>query len=333
MFLYKYKGIINYFKGDIVMVKVENKFNVQPNSDIKGIYSKLNTAQKAAIVLFDANRNNKLDSNEAKAFNTAQFSLQSNGDLNIWLNFKNGKKELTTVKKDELGSTTISLTQDRMFVRSERKGNKKSNYYNVKDSFEKTEGIDRYSAGDDYQLSSIDSKTGNRRYESETWVNRDGKIQYMKNYRILDVNGNFVESKDILNEGESQYYAGYEINKNGLIYSYDSDNKFVGLRGRGDNDFHTIIKDSRGNILYSVQKLDSGNTETFMDASGKQLYTVYYNNLDPSRCDVRIYNDDDKEKYIENVFIPSEATSTPLDMYHKLPPRDKIVQDGCLNLR
>ena len=102
------------------MPKIEQKFNVQPNSQIKEIYEQLNSVQKQTVFLFDKDKDGILDLYEAEAFNQTIFS-EKKGSIDCWSS-KGTKK---TVSKKNIDMSFIG--------KSEKKGNV-TKYYDSKNN-------------------------------------------------------------------------------------------------------------------------------------------------------------------------------------------------------
>ena len=83
---------------------VEKKFVVQANTQIKDVFTKLNSVQKQTIKLFDFDGNGVLNAAEAKFFNKTVFS-EKKDSIDCYNNTaKDGKQHKVTVPKEGANS-------------------------------------------------------------------------------------------------------------------------------------------------------------------------------------------------------------------------------------
>ena len=291
------------------MSGVEPKFLVENNSQIKDIYSKLNSVQKKAIVLFDTDRNGTMDAKECKAFNSSIFSEQANGDMDIYLQLSSGKKQKTTVKQNEFDNTVLSLERVQNERVEQRNGQKvrviqpsdalhKSNAQSISQKIKNTtNGLTKVS----------EDKNGNSRYESKLQCeNNQGKIIYVTNYQIIDKTGNIIESENNCfmhgNEGDYEVYCGKIINKENKSYYYNRDNLLNGI----------IEKQNDGKLKYSDA---NGNVRYYLETKMKEL--PQNSSLDPYLMQTSYYYDKNQNLYavVPEKFYGNGSTIGTVEFY------------------
>ena len=85
---------------------VEKKFFVKPNTQIKDVYTKLNSVQKQMINLYDFDKDGVLNKTEAQIFNKTIFS-ENNESIDCYNTTKKGQKSKVTVQKNDKDSNAI----------------------------------------------------------------------------------------------------------------------------------------------------------------------------------------------------------------------------------
>ena len=286
------------------MTKVEPKLHVQENSQIKDIYSKLNSVQKKAIVLFDTDRNGIMDSKEAKAFNSSIFSEQANGDLDVYLQLSSGKKQKTTVRQNEFDNTVLSLEQ----VKNEKVENRNGKNVRVimtSDALQKKSASSRnqniryalMDYGREWKKGATD-KNGNTKYTT-SYTAEDGSYK-VNDYKILDITGNILEEQETLQQAweDGCWVYGKRVLKDGKESYYDTKGSLVGTI---EHDKNGLVKysDRNGNCLYYT---DGAN---YYDKNKKLKYTIEMAD-DPLNYPSKaiVYDDNGNVKSTKTVYMP-----------------------------
>lgn len=294
------------------MSVVEAKFHVENNSKIKDIYSKLNSVQKKAIVLFDTDRNGTMDAKECKAFNSSIFSEQANGDLDIYLQLSSGKKQKTTVKQNEFDNTILSLERVQS-EKIEQKNGKNIKVKTVSDSLNKSRTLSISQKIYDITNGCIkvsEDANGNSRYEYKSQcMNSQNKVIYVTDYRILDKTGNLIEAEHNCfihsNEGDYNVSCGKILYKDNKTYYYDRNNNLNGIIEQ-QKDKKLKYSDAKGNVLYYTQN--------------KSKYLHQKSSLEPFLMDTTYYYDKNQNLYAivpEKYYMSGNTTVGPVEFYEK----------------
>ncbi len=85
---------------------VEKKFFVKPNTQIKDVYTKLNSVQKQMVNLYDFDKDGVLNKIESQIFNKTIFS-ENKESIDCYNTNQNGKKCKVAVPKNDKNSNSI----------------------------------------------------------------------------------------------------------------------------------------------------------------------------------------------------------------------------------
>ena len=313
------------------MTKIEQKFQVAANSKIGDIFGKLNSVQKQTVSLFDTDRNGMLDAKEAKAFNSTVFA-EKEDRIDCWLQFKSGKKTKTTVMKKDIDTTVLDL--EKKEIGTKKIGNKKVHY--VQDTLaprnsESYNEIIKNKIAESYpDLKLVKTyKNGNQKYAREVYCtnNPNGDGMTCENYVILNSFGDIVEQSEVTTYGESDYFGGRTVTKDGKTTEYyDVKNKKYGeIVKTGKKEQY---KNGNGKLLYSIVTEDE-HKYVYYDANNEPMYKIQYLTSEPyAICTYLDKNGNPKNKV--RAFVPAEACSFTEDMF-KVPAKNP-VENGTLVL-
>ena len=313
------------------MTKIEQKFQVAANSKIGDIFGKLNSVQKQTVSLFDTDRNGILDAKEAKAFNSTVFS-EKDDRIDCWLQLKSGKKTKVSVKKADIDTTV--LDSEIKEVGTKKVGNKKLHYFQqqlyaqeaVSNKKMIEERFAENSAGYDYKSK---DKNGNVKYSREVLCHNeeDYKIMSCEDYVILNSFGDIVEQSEVTTYGESDYFGGRTVTKDGKTTEYyDKKNKKYGeIVKTGKKEQY---KNENGKLLYSKVTEDEHNY-VYYDANNTPMYKIQYLTSEPYAICTYLDKNGNPKKEVR-AFVPAQACSFAEDMF-KVPAKNP-VQNGTLVL-
>ena len=313
------------------MTKIEQKFQVAANSKIGDIYGKLNSVQKQTVSLFDTDRNGMLDAKEAKAFNSTVFA-EKEDRIDCWLQLKSGKKTKTTVMKKDMDTTVLDL--EKKDIGTKKIGNKKVHY--VQDTLaprnsESYNEIIKNKIAESYpDLKLVKTyKNGNQKYAREVYCKNSQNYNEMicENYVILNSFGDIVEQSEVTTYGESDYFGGRTLTKDGKTTEYyDEKNKKYGEIVKTGN--KEQYKNENGKLLYSKVTEDEHNY-VYYDANNEPMYKIQYLTSEPyAICTYLDKNGNPKNEV--RAFVPAQACSFAEDMF-KVPAKNP-VQNGTLVL-
>lgn len=313
------------------MTKIQQKFQVAANSKISDVFGKLNSVQKQTVSLFDTDRNGILDANEAKAFNSTVFA-EKDDRIDCWLQLKSGKKTKTTVMKKDIDTTTLDLEIKE--VRTKKVGNKKVHYLQqqlyaqeaVSNKKVIEERFAKNSAGYDYKSK---DKNGNVKYSREVLCHNeeDYRILSYEDYVILNSFGDIVEQSEVTTYGESDYFGGRTVTKDGKTTEYyDAGNEKYGEIVKTGN--KEQYKNEKGKLLYSIVTEDEHNY-VYYDANNTPMYKIQYLVSEPYAICTYLDKNGNPEKKVR-AFVPAQACSFAEDMF-KVPAKNP-VQNGTLVL-
>ena len=313
------------------MTKIEQKFQVAANSKIGDIFGKLNSVQKQTVSLFDTDRNGILDAKEAKAFNSTVFA-EKEDRIDCWLQLKSGKKTKTTVMKKDIDTTVLDL--EKKDIGTKKIGNKKVHY--VQDTLaprnsESYNEIIKNKIAESYpDLKLVKTyKNGNQKYAREVYCTNSQKSYDMicENYVILNSFGDIVEQSEVTTYGESDYFGGRTVTKDGKTTEYyDEKNKKYGEIVKTGN--KEQYKNKNGKLLYSKVTEDEHNY-VYYDANNTPMYKIQYLVSEPYAICTYLDKNGNPKKEVR-AFVPSQACSSAEDMF-KVPAKNP-VQNGTLVL-
>ena len=313
------------------MTKIQQKFYVANNSKISDIFGKLNSVQKQTVSMFDTDRNGILDAKEAKAFNSTVFA-EKDDRIDCWLQLKSGKKTKTTVKKEDIDTTVFDIATKE--VGTKKVGNKKVHYLQeqlyaqeaVSNKKVIEERFTENTAGYNYKSK---DKNGNVKYTREVYCtnsqNNDGMT--CENYVILNSFGNIIEQSEVTTYGESNYFGGRTVNKDGKTTEYynEKNKKYGEIVKTGNKEQY---KNGNGKLLYSKVTEDEHNY-VYYDANNTPMYKIRYLVSEPYAICTYLDKNGNPKKEVR-AFVSAEAYSFPEDMF-KVPAKNP-VQDGQLIL-
>ena len=313
------------------MTKIEQKFQVAANSKIGDIFGKLNSVQKQTVSLFDTDRNGMLDAKEAKAFNSTIFA-EKEDRIDCWLQLKSGKKTKTTVMKKDIDTTVLDL--EKKDIGTKKIGNKKVHY--VQDTLaprnsESYNEIIKNKIAESYpDLKLVKTyKNGNQKYAREVYCKNSQNYNEMicENYVILNSFGDIVEQSEVTTYGESDYFGGRTLTKDGKTTEYyDEKNKKYGEIVKTGN--KEQYKNENGKLLYSKVTEDEHNY-VYYDANNEPMYKIQYLTSEPYAICTYLDKNGNPKKEVR-AFVPAQACSFAEDMF-KVPAKNP-VQNGTLVL-
>lgn len=313
------------------MTKIQQKFKVAGNSKISDVFGKLNSVQKQTVSLFDTDRNGMLDANEAKAFNSTVFT-EKEDRIDCWLQLKSGKKSKTTVMKKDIDTTVLDLGKKEF--ETKKIGNKIVHYLQdtlVPRNSESYNEIIKNKIAESYpDLKLVKTyKNGNQKYARKVYCTNSQKCYDMicENYVILNSFGDIVEQSEVITYGESDYFGGRTVNKDGKTTEYYNEkNKKYGEIVRTGN--KEQYKNGNGKLLYSKVTKDEHNY-VYYDANNTPMYKIRYLVSEPYAICTYLDKNGNPKKEVR-AFVSAEAYSCPEDMF-KVPAKNP-VQDGQLIL-
>lgn len=313
------------------MTKIEQKFQVAANSKIGDIFGKLNSVQKQTVSLFDTDRNGMLDAKEAKAFNSTVFA-EKEDRIDCWLQLKSGKKTKTTVMKKDIDTTVLDL--EKKEIETKKIGNKKVHY--VQDTLaprnsESYNEIIKNKIAESYpDLKLVKTyKNGNQKYAREVYCKNSQNYHEMicENYVILNSFGDIVEQSEVTTYGESDYFGGRTVTKDGKTTEYyDEKNKKYGEIVKTGN--KEQYKNENGKLLYSTVTEDEYKY-VYYDANNAPMYKIQYLTSEPYAICTYLDKNGNPKKEVR-AFVPAQACSFAEDMF-KVPAKNP-VQNGTLVL-
>ena len=172
-------------------------------------------------------------------------------------------------------------------------------------------------------------KNGNQKYAREVYCTNSQKSYDMicENYVILNSFGDIVEQSEVTTYGESDYFGGRTVTKDGKTTEYyDEKNKKYGEIVKTGN--KEQYKNKNGKLLYSKVTEDEHNY-VYYDANNAPMYKIQYLTSEPyAICTYLDKNGNPKNEV--RAFVPAQACSFAEDMF-KVPAKNP-VQNGTLVL-